>query len=42
MQMEQGTTKGTLHPLKLIAYAYGLMPDVEKLLQEKNEDMFVT
>lgn len=30
MQMEQGTTKSTLHPLKLLAAAYGLMPKMAK------------
>jgi FAD/FMN-containing dehydrogenase/Fe-S oxidoreductase len=29
MQMEHSAAKPTLHPLKLLAYAYGLMPDVE-------------
>ena len=28
MQMEQGTTKPTIHPIKLLALAYGLMPEV--------------
>ncbi|MCE5269444.1 MAG: anaerobic glycerol-3-phosphate dehydrogenase subunit C [Planctomycetaceae bacterium] len=32
MQMEQGTTKSTLHPMKLLALSYGLMPQVAKLL----------
>jgi anaerobic glycerol-3-phosphate dehydrogenase C subunit len=31
-QMEQGTTKPTLHPIKLLALSYGLMPEVARLL----------
>ena len=32
MQMEQGTTKPTIHPLKILALAYGVMPEIESLL----------
>lgn len=42
MQMEQGTTKPTLHPLKLFALAYGLMPDVASLLTRPSEELRVT
>ena len=42
MQMEQGTRKGTLHPLKLMAYAYRLMPEIESLLKENTEELFLT
>ena len=28
MQMEQGSTKPTVHPIKLLALAYGLMPEI--------------
>ena len=28
MQMEQGSTKPTIHPIKLLALAYGLMPEI--------------
>jgi Fe-S oxidoreductase len=42
IQMEQGTTKPTLHPLKLIAHAYGLMPDVARLLAARGEELIVT
>ena len=31
--MEQGTETPTVHPLKLLAYAYGLMPEIEIKLQ---------
>ncbi|MEN6457742.1 MAG: anaerobic glycerol-3-phosphate dehydrogenase subunit C [Thermoguttaceae bacterium] len=32
MQMEQGTTKPTFHPIKLLALSYGLMPEIARLL----------
>jgi Fe-S oxidoreductase len=32
MQMEQGATKPTIHPIKLLALSYGLMPEVAQLL----------
>jgi Fe-S oxidoreductase len=32
IQMEQGTTKPTLHPVKLLALSYGLMPEIARLL----------
>ena len=35
MQMEQGTTKPTIHPVKLLAYAYGLMPQIRDLLAKQ-------
>jgi Fe-S oxidoreductase len=31
LQMEQGTTKPTVHPIKLLALAYGLWPDLDSL-----------
>lgn len=37
LQMEQGTTKVTIHPLKLMAYAYGLMPEVAEQLQTPSD-----
>jgi FAD/FMN-containing dehydrogenase/Fe-S oxidoreductase len=42
MQMEQGTTRMTLHPIKLLAHAYRLMPDIEKLLARQSGDLIVT
>lgn len=42
MQMEQGTTKPTLHPIKLLAHAYGQLPDVERLIKTPGEDLVVT
>ena len=39
MQMEHGTTKPTIHPLKLLAMAYGLMPEVEELWNTSGEEL---
>jgi hypothetical protein len=40
--MEQGTTKPTVHPLKLLALAYGLMPEFKSLLTRRSQDLIVT
>ncbi len=42
IQMEQGTTKPTLHPIKLLAYAYGLLPEGETLLRSPGKELLVT
>jgi Fe-S oxidoreductase len=42
MQMEQGASKPTIHPLKVLALAYGLMPDVAKQLSGRGSDVYVT
>ena len=42
IQMEQGTAKPTIHPLKLLALAYGRMPEVANLLTARCEDLVVT
>lgn len=42
IQMEQGTEKPTIHPLKLMALAYGLMPEVEQLLTTPCEELVVS
>jgi Fe-S oxidoreductase len=42
MQMEQGTTKPTIHPLKVLALAYGLMPEIEPLLSARGEELTIT
>lgn len=42
MQMEQGTTIPTLHPLKLLALSYGLMPEIRQRLQRANKKLVVT
>jgi Fe-S oxidoreductase len=42
IQMEQGTTKPTIHPLKVLALAYGLTPEVAALLTTPGEELVVT
>ena len=32
MQMEQGGNKQALHPIVLLAHAYGFLPEIEPLL----------
>lgn len=42
MQMEQGASKPTIHPIKLLALSYGLMPGIARLLKAPSEDLYVT
>jgi Fe-S oxidoreductase len=42
IQMEQGTTTPTLHPLKLLALAYGLMPELRDKLKPCGKRLMVT
>jgi FAD/FMN-containing dehydrogenase/Fe-S oxidoreductase len=42
IQMEQGTTKPTVHPLKVLALAYGLMPEIATLMTTRGEELIVT
>ncbi len=42
IQMEQGTTKPTIHPLKILALSYGLMPEIGALLTTRGEELIVT
>lgn len=42
VQMEQGTSKPTIHPLKIVAHAYGLMPEVRELIDSPGQDLVVT
>ncbi len=42
IQMEQGTSKPTIHPIKLLALAYNLMPEIAALLTSHSEDLTVT
>jgi len=42
IQMEQGTTKPTIHPIKLLALSYGLMPDLARLLSTPGQELIVT
>jgi Fe-S oxidoreductase len=41
IQMEQGTTKPTIHPVKLLALAYGLMPELAAPLNSPGDDLTV-
>jgi hypothetical protein len=40
--MEQGTTKPTIHPIKVLALAYGLMPQLAAQLTVRGEELVVT
>jgi FAD/FMN-containing dehydrogenase/Fe-S oxidoreductase len=42
LQMEQGAAKPTIHPLKLLALSYGLMPEVAELLTARGEELYVS
>ena len=42
IQMEQGTTKPTIHPIKIMALAYGLMPQLEDLFSRRSGDLVVS
>ena len=42
MQMEQGTSKPTIHPIKIIALAYGLMPELEDLFERRSEELVIS
>ncbi len=42
IQMEQGTTKPTIHPVKLLAMAYNLMPEAGDLLAASSEELIAT
>jgi len=42
IQMEQGTSKPTIHPIKLLALAYGLMPEIAPILTTPGEELTVT
>jgi Fe-S oxidoreductase len=42
MQMEQGTSTPTLHPLKLLALSYGVMPEIAAKLKPSQKKWMVT
>lgn len=42
IQMEQGTSKPTIHPLKLLALSYGLKPELAALINRRGEELVVT
>ena len=39
IQMEQGTAKPTVHPIKILAMAYGLMPELNDLFDRRSEEL---
>lgn len=39
MQMEQGTSKPTIHPIKILAYAYRLSPELNDLFQRRSNEL---
>lgn len=39
IQMEQGTLKPTIHPIKILAKAYGLMPQLNNLFSRRSEEL---
>ncbi len=41
LQMEQGVDKPTIHPIAILAYAYGLLPEVGNWIQRRNEGLTV-
>jgi FAD/FMN-containing dehydrogenase/Fe-S oxidoreductase len=42
IQMEQGTSKPTIHPIKLLALAYGLMPEIATLVRSSSKPLVTT
>jgi hypothetical protein len=40
--MEQGTNKPTVHPMKLLAWSYGLMPGVRNPLHQDSGELTVS
>jgi FAD/FMN-containing dehydrogenase/Fe-S oxidoreductase len=42
VQMEQNTTKPTIHPVKLLALAYGMMPELKDLVDNPGHELVVT
>lgn len=42
LQMEQGTTKPTVHPIAVLAYSYGLMPQLGAWFSSRNESIVVS
>ena len=42
MQMEQGTIKPTIHPIKLLAQSYGLLPEGTNLLTKHGRELVLS
>ena len=40
--MEQGTTKPTIHPIKLLALSYGEMGEILQQLEKQGQELVVT
>lgn len=41
LQMEQGVAKPTIHPIALLAFAYGKLPEVRSWIQRRHEGLTV-
>jgi FAD/FMN-containing dehydrogenase/Fe-S oxidoreductase len=41
IQMEQGSAMPTIHPIKLLALSYGLLPELRQLLNSPTEELVV-
>ncbi len=41
LQMEQGVDKPTIHPIAMLAYAYGKLPEIKSWLDRRNEGLVV-
>jgi len=39
IQMEQGSTKPTIHPIKILAKSYGLMPELDDLFERRSQTL---
>jgi anaerobic glycerol-3-phosphate dehydrogenase C subunit len=42
IQMEQGTRKPTVHPIKILALAYGLIPELDDLFERRSEELVIS
>jgi Fe-S oxidoreductase len=41
LQMEQGSDRPTIHPIAILAHAYGLMPEVKKWIDSQHQGLVV-
>ncbi len=42
IQMEHGTSKPTIHPVKILALGYGLMPELDNLFDRRSEELMIS
>jgi Fe-S oxidoreductase len=42
LQMDQATSKPTVHPIAMLAYAYGRMPQLAAWFSSRNEGLLVS